>query len=399
MNIIKFFKILIVPLLIFIILPGTSFSQSKEDLIRKKKEAQKEIKLANKLLNKTRKGKKESYNDLMILKKQISSRKNLIDNIQVEIKALEDHISKNTAIIESLEKDLNKLKDKYARMIKYAYKTKNSTNRLLFIMASDDFNQAYKRLSYLKEVAKFRRKQAEAIKSMQRSIELQNEKLQEKKEEKRELLAELGVEKEKLYQEKKQQNQMLNKLKSRESELEKKIKKERKRAKKLQNEIERLIAAEAESNAGSSYELTPEEKLISANFGNNKGRLPWPVESGIITSKFGTHKHPVIKNIEINNNGVDIATAKESSVRSLFNGEVRKIFSVPGYQNAVIIRHGNYLTTYTHLDKVFVEVGEKVKTKQRIGVAHTNKNEGKTVVHVEIWYGQKKLDPEQWLAD
>lgn len=187
-------------------------------------------------------------------------------------------------------------------------------------------------------------------------------------------------------------------MKSQEDDLRKKLQSHKQRADQLQREIERLIAEEAKKSSSEGYAMTPEEKIISKEFGNNKGRLPWPVASGVITGKFGKQPHPVLKNVYINNNGVDITTSKGSIVRSVFDGEVRKIFKVPGYQNAVIIRHGNYLSTYTHLESVYVSVGDKVSAKQSIGSVHTDVNSGETVVHMEVWYGQKVLNPEQWLA-
>lgn len=387
--------------LIVILLCATvmqSHAQTREELEQQKKQAQKQIELTKKLLDETKQGRKKSYNNLLLINQQIESRNQVIQHITDEIKSLDERIDDKKSVIESLEKDLKKLKEQYARLVQYAYKTKNSTHRLLFIFSADDFNQAYKRLAYLKEIAKYRRKQAEAIVETQKDIEEQIEKLNAARTEKTDLLAEIETEEERLKREKQEQNNMLSDLKSRQSELKDKLEAHKRKAAHLQDEIEKLIAAEAKSNKGEGYSLTPEEKIISTNFGNNKGRLPWPVVSGVITSKFGKHKHPVIKNVYINNNGVDIATSKGSSIRSIFDGEVRKVFKVPGYQNAVIIRHGNYLTTYTHLKNVYVSEGENVSAKQTIGTVFHNEDEDETIVHFEIWNGQKKLDPEQWLA-
>jgi septal ring factor EnvC (AmiA/AmiB activator) len=382
-----------------LIVTGLSvFAQNRSELEKQKAQAQKQIKITNQLIQQTKEGRKESYNNLVLLEKQIESRNDLIGNIVSEKQALEERIQENQETIEALEKDLEELKDNYARLVIYAYKLKNETNRLLFVLSADDFNQAYKRLSYLKRIAEFRREQAEAIVDTKASIQEQTENLMAAREEKQNLLSELESEEEKLRREKEEQNNMLETLKSRESELKQKLQAHKAKAQKLQREIEKLIAAEAKRNAGSGYTLTPEEKLISTNFGNNKGRLPWPVVSGVITSKFGKHPHSVIKGVYINNNGVDIATPKGSSVRSIFDGEVRKVFKVPGYQNAVIIRHGSYLTTYTHLESVYVSEGDKVSARQNIGSVHTDSQGNETIVHFEIWYGQKKLNPEQWLA-
>lgn len=373
-------------------------AQSRKELEKEKQKAQKQIELTDKLLDETKEGRKKSYNNLLLTNQQIQSRREIIQNINDEIEVLDKRIEDNEDIINILENDLKRLKKQYAKLIQYAYKTKNATHRLLFVFSADDFNQAYKRLSYLKEIAKYRRKQAASIVETKQNIEEQIQKLNTKRKAKTQLLAEMEKEEHKLKREKQEHNNILSELKNRQSELQKKLSAHKKKAARLQDEIEKLIAAEAKRNAGSGYTLTPEEKLISTEFGNNKGRLPWPVESGVVTSKFGKHAHPVIKNVYINNNGIDIATSKGSTIRSIFDGEVRKVFKVPGYQNAVIIRHGSYLTTYTHLESVYVSEGDKVSAKQSIGKVHHDQEEDETIVHFEIWYGQKKLDPEQWLA-
>jgi len=172
-------------------------------------------------------------------------------------------------------------------------------------------------------------------------------------------------------------------------------------AERLQKEIERLIAEEARRTSGSAtgtYALTPAEQIISNNFGNNRGKLPWPVERGVIVSHYGKQRHPVLKNIEIDNKGIDIATAKGAMARAIFDGEVRKILSLPGAHNAIIIRHGEYLSVYTNLETVSVSVGENVSTKQYIGTIYTDKTENKTIMHLEIWKGNTTMNPGLWLA-
>ncbi len=375
-----------------------SFGQSREELENQKNKTQRQIKETSKLLNETKKVQKKSYSNLLLLNKQISSRKELIDEIRKEINMLNQRIQDNETYIEIMSEDLEKLKASYAKMVQNAYEIKNSQDRLIFILSAKDFNQAYKRLSYLKELAKFRQEQAEAIVETKEAIKQQNLKLDTIRQDKLLLLNEEEQESAKLYYEVEEQNSIIKHLKTKESELRAKLRKQKQQADKLQREIERLIASEAKKTNSATYEMTPEEKLISKEFGNNKKRLPWPVESGVVTGKFGKQPHPVLRNVYVNNNGVDISTAKGSAVRAIFDGEVRKVFKVPGYQNAVIVRHGSYLSTYTHLESVYVAVGDKVKAKQSIGSVHTDVNNGETMVHLEIWYGQKVLDPEQWLA-
>jgi len=386
-------------LTVFVFLYGTQgFSQSKEDLETQKRKTQEQIQKTAKLLDETKQGRKKTYNNLLLLNEQISSRKSLIQKISQEVNLLDERIFENEESIASLQSDLEELKATYARMIQHAYRIKNSQNRLVFILSADDFNQAYKRLAYFRELAKFRRLQADAILKTQEEIKSQNLKLDSTKQDKLNLLTDQEREAKKLNSEVKEKNSIIEDLKSKEQTLRSQLQAQKQRADKLQREIERLIAEEAKKSSAAGYAMTPEEQLISKEFGNNKGRLPWPVASGVITGKFGKQSHPILKGVYINNNGVDISTSKGSIVRSVFDGEVRKVFKVPGYQNAVIIRHGNYLSTYTHLESVYVSVGDKVSAKQSIGSVHTDVNSGETIVHMEVWYGQKVLNPEQWLA-
>ncbi len=383
---------------VFVLVNVLCFGQSRKDLENQKNKTQRQIRETSKLLNETKKVQKKSYNNLLLLNKQISSRKELIDKIREEINMLNQRIQDNETYIEIMSDDLEKLKASYAKMVQNAYEIKNSQDRLIFILSAKDFNQAYKRLAYLKELTKFRQEQAEAIVETKEAIKQQNLKLDTIRQDKLSLLTEEEQESAKLYYEVEEQNSIIKHLKTKESVLRAKLRKQKQQADKLQREIERLIASEAKKTNSATYEMTPGEKLISKEFGNNKKRLPWPVESGVVTGKFGKQPHPVLKNVYVNNNGVDISTAKGSAVRAIFDGEVRKVFKVPGYQNAVIVRHGSYLSTYTHLESVYVAVGDKVKAKQSIGSVHTDVNNGETMVHLEIWYGQKVLNPEQWLA-
>jgi septal ring factor EnvC (AmiA/AmiB activator) len=373
-------------------------AQNRKNLESQKRQNQKQIQVTTKLLNETKEGRKKSYNNLLLLNKQIETRQGLINEISSGINDVEGRIKENEDSLENMEIELSDLKSAYKKMVQHAYKTKNSQDRLLFVFSSKDFNQAYKRLAYMKELARYRRQQAEEIILTQDLIKSQNLKLDSIRNEKLDLLGEKESETKKLHGEVREQNGIITHLKTQESTLKAELQKHQNMASKLQKEIEKLIAEEAKKNSSGSYSMTPEEKIVSTNFGNNKGKLPWPVATGVITGHYGKHAHAVLRNVFVNNNGVDISTNKGSVARSLFDGEVRKIFKVPGYQNAVIIRHGNYLSTYTHLEMLYVSVGDKVSTKQSIGIVHTDTQENKTVIHVEIWYGQTKLDPEQWLA-
>ena len=376
-------------------------AQTKSELERKKRKTLEEISYTNKLLKQTKDNQKDSYNNLMLINNKIDSRRDLINDISISVKIVDERIADTKLIISIMEEDLILLKEDYAKMIRVAWKNQNKFNDIMFILAAEDFNQTYLRLKYMQQLADYRKKQFMAINSVKSVLEIHMVQLSEAKNEKKELLDEEIKEENNLKQEHKDQEATLGKLKGREQELKKELQDKQKQMAQLQNEIAKLIAEETKSSSGSNtgkYELTPAEKIVNTNFGNNKGRLPWPVERGVVVSYFGKHAHPVLTSITIDNKGIDISTTAGSDARSVFDGEVRKVLSIPGAQNAIMIRHGQYLSVYTHIDVVYVSVGENVVTKQAIGSIYTDKSENSTIVHLEIWKASTTLNPSSWLA-
>ncbi len=392
-------------LFIAFMLPLCAEAQTKADLEKKKKKTINEINYTNKLLEETRKNQKESENNLALLGSQISSRKELISDINNEIEFVSGRIKETESVIAMMTEDLENLKLSYARMLQIAWKNQNKNNEIMFLLSSKDFNQSYLRLKYMQQMADYRKRQLIAINAIKAFLERQKEKLLAQKAEHQKLLDEEKVEAKNLENAKKQQENTLAKLKGKEADLKKQLAEKNKQKQQLQAAIEKLIAEEVKKSSASKgkantgkYELTPEEKIVSDNFGSNVGKLPWPVQRGVIVSRFGKQPHPVISGVEIDNKGIDISTTTGSDARAVFDGEVRKVFSIPGTQNAVIIRHGEYLSVYTHIDKVYVSVGDKVKAKQAIGKIYTDDAENKTVLHLEIWKGSATLNPANWLA-
>ena len=386
-------------------LPLCAVAQTKADLEKKKKKTINEINYTNKLLEETRKNQKESENNLALLGSQISSRKELISDINNEIAFVSERIKETESIIAMMTEDLENLKLSYARMLQIAWKNQNKNNEIMFLLSSKDFNQSYLRLKYMQQMADYRKRQLIAINAIKAFLERQKEKLVAQKDEHQKLLDEEKVEAKNLENARRQQESTLAKLKGKEADLKKQLAEKNKQKQQLQAAIEKLIAEEVKKSSASKgkantgkYELTPEEKIVSDNFGSNVGKLPWPVQRGVIVSRFGKQPHPVISGVEIDNKGIDISTTTGSDARAVFDGEVRKVFSIPGTQNAVIIRHGEYLSVYTHIDKVYVSVGDKVKAKQAIGKIYTDDAENKTVLHLEIWKGSATLNPANWLA-
>ena len=404
----KQIKILLT-IILFSFLALHSFAQTKNDLEKQKKIYEKKIRYTNQLLNQTKKSTKYSSHKLLILQNKISNRNQLINNIEQEIALLDTIIYNDQKKILQLRANLKQLKQEYAKMIYYAYKNRRYYDKLMFIFASEDFNQAYKRLKYFQQYSQYRKRQADLIVNTRLELLQKLDSIEIIKAQKLELVYEKKKENYSLISEKEQQSSILNNLKSKKSKLIRRLRKQQIAANNLQKRIEAIIAEEArkaaaharKSGKGDSkvFMLTPKDKLVSKEFFKNKQHLPWPTQRGIVTSYFGEHAHPFLKGIVIRNDGIDITTTKGSVIRSIFDGEVSRVFSIKGANITVIIRHGNYLTVYSNLRDVIVKAGDKVKAKQTIGVAFTDAdNDNKTVVKFQIWKENKKLNPILWLA-
>jgi murein hydrolase activator len=413
----KDLKIIMIALILIFAAPLFPFAQvSKEKLQKTKKQLEDEIKYTNSLLEQTQKTKQTSLNQLNILNKQIEKRESLIETMNREIGEMEIGIAVQGIQIQKLNSELTKMKEEYAEMIYYAYKNLNAYNRLMFIFASKDFNQAFHRIKYYQQYSAYRRKQADIIESMQVEVTRQRRTLEESKGEKLTLVESKEKEKNRLTKEKQDKDKSVKELTQKEKQLMATLKQKQQAAEKLQREIEKLIAEEiaaAAKRAKTSVKneakpkmettktdimLTPKEMELSSSFAANKGKLPWPSEKGIITGIFGEHPHPVLKYVKVRNNGIDISTVAGAGARAVFKGKVSRVMSFPNLNKVVIIRHGEYLTVYSNLETVIVKDGDEVATKQMIGTVHTNPEDSRTEVHFEIWLGKTIQNPQEWLA-
>lgn len=376
--------------------------QSVESLEKKIQSIQQDIKLAEKLLKETSKDKETSINQVNLLQTQINQRENLIKTYQNQINAINKDIQKNKDKISVLEKDMALYRKEYANLLLINYRNSGKANNLLFIFSSEDFNQAMRRIRYVKELNGLVKDKIEEIDSTQIKINLQLEKNERNKKDKESILAKEKAERTTLMKERDKLNTDIAALKKKEKQIQKDINTKEKQAKDLKKQIEKIIAEEikkakereesAKKNNTKSIDYN-----LSNNFAQNKGKLPYPVDQGIITGKYGSSQHPTQKKVIINNNGVDISTTKGSKAKSIFDGEVCFITS-QGNNNVILIRHGLYFTLYSNLDKVYVKTGEKVSTGQEIGRIHTNVNDGKTILHFEIWQENKTtVNPALWI--
>lgn len=393
---------------------------SKKDLENKKKKLQDEINSTNKQLEATRNSKNLSLKELNLLKNQIGQRQNLINTLSSELNQLNAEMNANQHTYDSLQTALGTLKKEFARIVNYTYKFRNQNSTLSYLLTGEDFNKAYKRAKYLDLYSKYRKAQAIKIQNLQKQLLALNDQIVANRSTKIVVINQNENQKKALTGDKLEQEKIVKKLQKTETELKAQIKKKQGEANKLQNAIKKIIDDEIKKSAevpkkitpkGGTGEttkaktpvktetitLTPEAKLTSQNFENNKGRLPWPVEKGFISSSFGTQPHPVLTGITVNNNGIDISTDKGATARAVFDGEVSGVINIPGAGQAIIIRHGEYLSVYANLNSVSVAKGSKVKAKQSIGTVGYNTDDG-SVIHLEIWKGKTKLNPAGWIA-
>ncbi len=386
--------------------PVSSFSQDKTKLEKQRLAAIEEINLSNKILKEKQKERQVNINQLRIVKNQIEVRYRLINNYNTEVKIISEEIIQKKSDISKLETEIKEIKEEYANMVVSAYNNKHQYDKWMFILSSNDFNQAYRRLKYLQQFTEYRKKQIQLIEQMQIRVITEIDELTQKRAKKQELVDLVEQESRLLSGEKNEISRIISKLKDNERKLKAEIRAKEKEAKRIKRVIDKILAAEKrkreealKSKGSKQFALTPEDALISENFDKNKGKFPWPTERGIVTSSFGEHSHPVLKGIKTFNNGIDISTVNGAEVRSIFDGEVRDVWAIQGKNMAVIIKHGDYFSVYQNLKDVKVRAGDKVKSKQIIGTVFTDNSDGtKTVLHVEIWKGSKSQDPQKWLA-
>ena len=379
-------------------------SEQQKQLEAQRLRLKKEIKQINSLLFTNTKTRKNALTEVEDLQVKLNVRTELIKITNQQANLLTRRIKLNQRSISDQQNDLEQLKAEYAKMIQKSYASKSLLNRLMFLFSSESFLQAYKRIQYLKQYARYRRKQGKAITEKTNLLKQLNETLKEEKATKLALIEENRAVQEQLEKERKQQEALIKTLKRKERTLAAQISKKERERKVIDREINRLIReAIAASNrvAGKSgkktFELTPEAKLIATNFQANKGRLPWPLEKGVVIQGFGRQRHPVVKTTTIQSNGVILATEPSAQVRSVFEGEVMSVIVIKGSNPSVLIRHGNFITLYTNLAKLYVKKGEKVKAKQAIGEVFTNRQTGKTQLQFGIFNNVKALNPKDWV--
>lgn len=407
-----FKKILFGCCFLFITLGCWGQSSEQRALEKKREQLQQEIARVNKLLFSTQKKQKNLLSNLEDLNKKIEVREELIKAIEAEIAYLDNKVQQQQKEIAKLNKELEALKADYAEMILKSYKSKSEQSKLMFLLSSEDFFQAYKRYRYMQQYAAFRKKQGDSIQLKTTQINQLKRSLENQKKSKEKLAEENRAEANQIKKEKANQNELIRQIKSKERSYAKQIKKKQLEEKQIEREIERVIkAAIADANKknkstkktvdvnakSEGFALTPEGKALASRFEQNRGKLPWPVSEGIVTRKYGVIPHPTLRGIKIDSKGIHITTKQNAIARTVFKGTVLAIQSVSG-RHAVYIQHGNYISLYNNLDKVYVNKGQEVVLKQSIGTVFTDKVTGKTTLKFQIWKDTQRQNPQYWLS-
>lgn len=399
-------------LVMFVGIGNFAIAQTNEQkaLESKREQLQKEISEINRLLFAEKKEKGNVLEQMEAMDQKINVRQQLIRVTNQQSNLLNRQINTNVRNIGKLRNDLAFLKEEYGNMIQKSYQNKSRQSRLMFLLSSENFLQAFKRFQYMKQYTQYRKEQSEQIVAKTDELTQLNKDLSEQRKEKDKLVAENTQIKNQLYKEIQSQKELLKSIRKNESKYATAIENKKKEAKRIDEQIERLIrSAIAASNreasksssstatSSSKFVLTPEATIVANNFSANKGKLIWPVEKGIKRQGFGVYNDAVYPGIKHESNGVIIATDEGSKARAIFEGEVIAILSVPGGNKGVQIKHGNYISTYYNLSRVYVKKGDKVNTKSDLGDIYTSKSSGTTQLKFYLYKDTTRLNPEEWI--
>lgn len=404
----NFLTILLITLTAFF---GWSQTPQQKKLEQKKAQIQKEIREFEGLLSSQNKKEKTVLGQISEKVAKIKLTQSLINTTNKQTKLLTDDIYTNQLKANKLGRELEVLKTDYANTLVKSYKSRSEQSRIMFVLSSENFLQAYKRIQYMKQYASFRKIQGDEIKYKLEELETLTQKLNRQKKEKQQLLAETEKEKDGLNKDKKEQEKLVNAIRKDKKKYTADIKKKQKEAKEIDRQIEKLMreaivaankktakeTGKSTANVSSTkLELTKEGKIIADNFKANKGRLPWPVEKGYVSLPYGDHPSPIVSSVMVHNSGVEITTENGASARAIFAGEVSSIQVIEG-KLAVWIRHGNYMTVYMNLASVSVKTGDKVEMKQSLGKIRNNPSTGLTVIKLMITQNTTYLNPQSWI--
>lgn len=380
----------------------SSQASSRKDLENQKQAIQKELKQINNLLFINNKKKEVAFSDIENLTLKIQRQQEIVKLTNRQINILNEEISQNQKTKANLEKNLEEIKLAYKQMIIRSYKARSGKNKLMFILSAETFFQAFKRTQYIKQYASHRRNQAKKIVSISDNITNVIKDLSQRLDLKRDLLKKNRDNQKTLESEKTRVNKMAYQLRSQEKKYKRNIVLKQKEREKIDKEIEKLIkeaiaASNRKKAKSNNFSLTPEALALAKSFELNKGKLPWPVSRGVVIQKFGTQPHPVVRTAKIKSNGIVIATEKSAKVKTVFKGIVLSVLKFRGSNPTVLVQHGNYITAYKNLAKVFVEKGDNLDSGEVIGEVYNNENSGKSTLQFSVFKKTTPLNPIYWI--
>ena len=392
-------RLLLILAALFCALNLAAQNQSLDALRDEIRRAEEEIRATNELLAKTKKDKQVTQNQLKLIQNRIRNRKQIIANLEKQTQVINGDIGTKNDTVHAMQNELTQLRKEYADMVYAAYKNYKLNNFLVFLFASKDFNDATRRISYMRRYNRMRQQKAEQIKSVADSLHVQIGELENRKAELTKVRDTRTQEVSSLGKDEKQYQSSLSEINTKSGKLSSEIRKKQSQINKLQQRIQAIIAEEARKNRATPKSAAQEEYIanLSGRFDQNKGLLPYPVRGGVIVDRYGVHPHATQKGLMVNNKGVNIASGSGAEVRAVFEGDITQIVFVQGLNNTVIIRHGNYLTTYSNLASVNVKTGDKVTLNQVIGRLSNSDDSDDCVLHFEIWKETENLNPKQWL--
>ncbi|MCX6225920.1 MAG: peptidoglycan DD-metalloendopeptidase family protein [Bacteroidia bacterium] len=392
-------KIAVISIFIGLIVSVDCYCQDINQLRSQREKSLLDISRTEELLKQTQDNRQNELQNLKLINRKIVVRSKVISGISNEISLLDQQIKNNETAIDTLESEIAMLKRDYGNVIFKTYLNRNAYHRSQYIFAATDFNQAFKRLKYMQQYARFRKGQAEKIEIKTEELRNINIKQEEDKNQRSDLLLTEKREMAKLNNDKKDQEGFVKDLQKKERLVKKDLEAQKTTFRKLEREIAKIIAAATGSELSSTgMRMTPEEKIISNEFSQNMGRLPWPVARGVISLSHGRQNVAGLRNVEIDNPGISIVTEENAIVKAVFAGKVSSIMLLAGGNLCVLIKHGEYFSVYVNIGDLKVEVGDNVKIKQEIGRAIHDGKQGNPEFVFQIWKGRDNLDPEKWLA-
>jgi septal ring factor EnvC (AmiA/AmiB activator) len=426
-------------LLLLVLLPAFLVAQSRKELEEKRKKIIRDISSTERMIKKTAQTREATYDKYVALQSQIQNRETLIRTIQEEVEAAEENIARNQNVIASLEQDIQKMQAEYGKMVRNAYRRKSLSNPLLYILSAESLNQAFRRWLFLRKYDRFRKQQADAIAATREMLAQKIRSINQTRIDKENMLGSIQNQKATLSSDLVEKDETLKFLTKDEERLKQDLQKKQTAHEQLNSAIENVIQEEVRKRADEARRAPPPvaaapppaktekpaaqvnkppgktaspaavaaapetakpeatEDVQSFDFRRNKGRLPWPVESGFISRGFGKQQHPTIKNISITNNGIDIRTDESASVRAIHEGIVAGVQFIPGHDYTVIIQHGDYYTVYTNLAEASLAKGDQVRSKQVIGKVSNNPITGASELHFELWHKKERINPVGWI--